>query len=751
MKLLAGRKILIVVLSLAVGLAAVPATAAYETETQRPRIGLVLGGGGAKGAAHIGVIRVLDELRIPISCIAGTSMGALVGGTYAAGMPAAELEKATRGIDWSETVGSKGLRDRTPINRKLEGSGYTNSLEFGIDSSGIVVPGGLVQTQEIEDTIRDLVNDARFKKNFDNLPIPFRAIATDMVSGDMVVLGSGDISVAMRASMAVPGAFSPVVIGDWVLSDGGMVRNLPVDIARDLCADVVIAVWLSTPQPKPGDLDTAISLIGRSMDVMINANESAQIATLTENDVGIDVPMGDIGTGDFQRVPDAIDLGRMAAEKVKDELRRFSVPEQEYLAWRESVTTQDADAVRVAEVEIMGLERVNPEYVKVNLEHLQAGKEVSTKQIVADTNHLFALGDFEKVEYDITGPPDRRKVELSPVEKSWGPNFLRFDLGLYADVSGDMGALIRGDHEWAWINGLGASWRNTLQLGRQTLAQTSFYQPLDVRQRFFFRPSINYENSLESFYDDGERVAKYYLKNLHAELALGANVGSRAQFTLGLRSGWIQSERDTGSTLLPDEEKSDETVAFFTAVYDTRDNIGLPTRGSLVFLEYIRSSDWMGGEQEYDLAEGVITKSFPWRGDSLSLIAGGGGSLSGELPPVHDFRLGGIRSFPGLQLDELRGDSYWFAGSRYLWKLGDIQPLLGQALYAGLNLQAGRMGGRRDQVNEGTLYGISGSLNGLTPVGPFTLSLGYVTNDSWELQFSLGRPIPEGSALDRIY
>jgi outer membrane protein assembly factor BamA len=218
----------------------------------------------------------------------------------------------------------------------------------------------------------------------------------------------------------------------------------------------------------------------------------------------------------------------------------------------------------------------------------------------------------------------------------------------------------------------------------------------------------------------------------------------------GLRTGYVESERDTGVAFLPEGEREKDTRAFLNMVYDTRDDIGLPTRGSLVYISYSHSDDWLGGEQKYDLAEGVFTKSFPWRGDSLSMIVGGGKALDGELPVSRDFRLGGIRSFPGLRFGELRGTSYWFAGSSYLWKLADIQPLMGQALYAGLRLQAGRMGGRRDQVHDGTLYGISGSINGRTPVGPFILSLGYVTNDSWELQFTLGRPMREGSALDQI-
>jgi NTE family protein len=297
--------------------------AAAAEQNARPRIGLVLGGGGAKGAAHVGVLRVLDDLRIPVDCVAGTSMGALVGGTFASGMPANEIERALSAIDWSQTVGKAGLRDRTPIERKLEGTTYTNQLELGLKDGNVALPGGLLKTQDIEDVIRQLINNARFQRDFDNLPIPFRAVATEMVSGQMVVLDSGDLSVAMRASMSIPGAFSPVVIGEQVLSDGGMVRNLPVDIAREFCADVVIAVWLTSPEPKAADLKSALSLVSRSMDVMIKANEREQIETLTADDVGIEVPMGDIGTGDFQRVAEAVVLGRAAAQAHVAELRRF--------------------------------------------------------------------------------------------------------------------------------------------------------------------------------------------------------------------------------------------------------------------------------------------------------------------------------------------------------------------------------------------------------------------------------------------
>ncbi|HET6564958.1 MAG TPA: patatin-like phospholipase family protein [Xanthomonadales bacterium] len=728
---------------------AAPADTA-ETTT-RPRIGLVLGGGGAKGAAHIGVLRVLDELRIPIDCVAGTSMGALIGGTFASGMPAEEIATATTAIDWSRTVGGTGMRDRTPIERKIAGSNYSNELEFGLRGGAVVLPGGLIKTQDIEDVIRQLVNNARFQRDFDKLPIPFRAVATDMVSGDMVVLGSGDLSVAMRASMAVPGAFSPVIMGDQVLSDGGMVRNVPIDIARELCADVVIAVWLVSPQPKAADLDSALALAARSMDVMIEANVQAQLSTLTPADVGIAVHMGDIGTGDFQRVADAIVLGQAAAEAHKDELRRFSVTESDYLAWRASVTSPEAQPVYLADVEIKGLNHVSQEYVEASLKNLKPGAEVDSREIKEDTDRIYALGDFERIEYQLKGTPEARIMEISPIEKSWGPNFLAFDIGLSGEESGEVLALLRAEHTRAWIGERGAAWNNVLQIGRESRLSTEFYQPLDAAQNWFVRTGVRWENELQDVYIDSDRVASYFVKDLYGELAVGTNLGTRAQLAAGLRGGVVRTERDTGAVVLPEHGNEVDNRLFLSAVYDTRDNVGLPTRGSLIYLNYINSGSWLGGEQDYSLVEGVLTKSFPWRGDSFSVILGGGQELSGDLPPDRDFRLGGIRSFPGLRFDELRGNSYWFAGTSYLWKLADIQPLLGQALYAGLRLQAGRMTGRPLLENSDTRYGISGSLNGSTPVGPFILSLGYVDDGSLDLQFTIGRPVPEGSALDAIY
>ena len=611
----------------------------------RPRIGLVLAGGGAKGAAHIGVLRVLDELRIPIDCVAGTSMGALVGAVYSAGVPPADIESAVLAINWAETVGGQGRRDRAPIQRKLAGVSYTNSLEMGLNGGRMRMPSGLLVTQEIEQVIRTLVADARSTRDFDDLPIPFRAMATDMLSGELVILDGGDLATAMRASMAMPGVFAPVALDGRVLSDGGMMRNLPVDIARDMCADVVIAVWMSTPQSEAADLESALALLSRSMDVMIRANERAQIASLRPDDIAIEVAMGDIGSADFDRVPDAVELGRVAAAAQREALSRFSVPEEEYRAWARGLGRNNLGDQVLAEVRITSVgDRVNPEYIRSQLD-VVPGTPVSIADIGVNIERVYALGDFDRVEYSLTGPLDQRVLEIAPVEKPWGPDFFRFDAGLASYEGGDLFAILRLDHDRTWINSRGGRWHNALQIGRQAFLTTDFYQPLDVSQRFFVQPIAMVREDIEDIYLDGDRVARYELAQMYGQVDVGINFGTRAQLRLGLRRSEHEATRDTGLPGLPELERTDDTNLQLRAVYDTRDSVALPTRGSFLNARYVRSADWFGGEQDYEIVEAVFAQSFDvFGGDSLSLMAAGANRLDGEVPITYQIKVGGIRT-----------------------------------------------------------------------------------------------------------
>jgi NTE family protein len=715
----------------------------------RPKVGLVLAGGGAKGGAHVGVLKVLEEMQVPVDCIAGTSMGALVGAGYASGIPARELGEFVTGIDWQSVVGGLGQRNLEPIEQKRAAVTYSNELELGLDDGNLIIPAGVVKTAGIETLLRSYVARARMQPDFDRLPIPFRAVATDMLSGRMVVLRDGDLATAMRASMAIPGAFAPVVTDQYVLSDGGMVRNLPVDVARDLCADIVIAVNLVEPPVKRENLVSATQLAGRSTDVMIQANEQLQLQTLTPRDVLIEVPMGDIGTADFERIRETVPLGEAAARSVAGRLAALSVTREQYLAWRTQVTTSQALEARLADVRYEGLERVNPDYL-ADRAQIRAGDVVGVEEISAEAQRMAALQDFESVEYRLAGDPAQPTLVWLPKEKALGPDYLKVDLGVYASVGGDLAFNLYGQHTRTWLNPRGAQWRNELQLGYETILSTSLYQPLDVPQRFFVEPGVRWSLTREDLFVDGERLAEYRFSDVVGSLDLGANFGSRGQARLGYRYTHRRVDRETGSRLIPDYSRDDAGLSF-TATYDTRDTRFNPTRGMAAAVEYLLSDDALGGEEDWQRVEMGIGVALPVRmaQDVVWVTLAGGSDLGTDLPIDRYFMLGGAGSFPGYELGEWRTGEYWSASGSYLWKLKDILSIRGQALYAGFRLQAGEAFDRLDQVDDGVVYGGSLYLSGRTLAGPLTVGVGLTSSEAWGLWLALGRPVGHGTILEK--
>src|SRR6516165_5147781 len=479
-----------------------------DATAKRPRIALALAGGGARGGAHIGVLKVLEELHVPIDCIAGTSMGALVGGGYASGMPAAEIEQFVTHVDWKSVVGGVGSRQFEPAEQKRFND-TSGSIELGLKGGKIVPPSGIIASSRIEDVLRSYVAQARTVADFDRLPIPYRAVATDMLTGDMVVLDHGDIATAMRASMAIPGAFAPVITDRYVLSDGYVVRNLPIDVARNLCGDIVIAVNLAKPTATREQLVGPGSLISRSQDIMSEANERVQLETLTDKDIRIDVDLGDFSASDFERTGETIPLGEKAARAMAARLSTLSVSPDEYSAWRSRVTVSQNLAIEVADVQFRGLKYVNPEYLR-SLTRIHAGDTVDIAAISQDAARLAVLDDLDSVGYHFEGNPDNPVLVWEPRERQIGRDILRPSVGIYAGGSGELRFELEVQYVRRWLNEYGGQWRNRLQLGTSSLFSTSFYQPLESSQVFFVEPGALISRSIEDIYNDYRRIAQYF-------------------------------------------------------------------------------------------------------------------------------------------------------------------------------------------------------------------------------------------------
>ena len=678
---------------------------------KRPRIALALGGGGAKGAAHIGVIKVLEEMRIPIDCIAGTSMGSIVGAAYATGIPSKELEEVITAVNWRDILVSAPRQDY-PLQRKRVDYAFTLGFEIGVDDEGLTAPSGLVPTHQIEALFRRIVAGAGKMSDFDDLPIPFRAVATDLETGEMVVFDRGDLAVAMRASMAVPGGFAPVDIGGRLHVDGMLVRNLPVDVAREMCGDVVIAVPVANPAVKRDRLKDLASIAGQAMNIAIEANEKAQLATLTDKDIAIPVILENIGSSDFAMVPEAIPIGEQAARKMAEALSRYSLSPREYAEWRGQLgRLATAPGGTIDEVRLRGFETTNPEVMRTYVE-TRPGDAYDPEKSGKDATRLVARGDFSAVSYEYAEEDGRNVLTYNAVEKSWGPNYLMFDINLATDMKGGTTWGLRVDYEKRWLNALGGELRTAVQLGRPNVFDMEFYQPLDAGQRYFATASVFANQTLEylfSSYTGDTPLAELDRRRYGIRLGGGTALGSWGEFRLGLLRGVSEIGTSTGGPFIPAPGSDSLGATTMRLSIDTLDKRVFPTTGMLGDLTGYFSDRALGAERTYQLASFSVAKVIDINRNILTLSLRGGTDFNSDAPFYDQFKMGGLFNLSGLRSNQLIGREFAFAGIQYRRRFAAINETLGTGFYGGASVEAGNMFRRYDgSAARGAL--VSGSL-----------------------------------------
>jgi len=704
--------------------AADPAAGAPGSPGARPRIGLVLGGGGAKGGAHIGVLKVLEELRVPVDCIAGTSMGAIVGAAYSTGVSANDLAKVVSEVDWKETLES-APREGYTVRRKALDFLFTNGFELGVKDGKIVFPGGIVPTQQIEGLFRRIVAGARRTPDFDRLPIPYRAVATDLESGDMVVFDRGDLAVAMRASMAVPAAFAPVEVNGRLHVDGMLVRNLPVDVARKLCADVIIAVSLGNPVASRENLGSALAVAAQAMNIAIESNEKAQLATLTDRDVTIPVILKDVSSGDFYKVPEAIPIGEAAARSAAASLARYSLPPREYAAWRDGLRPETAVAkVTIDEIRLVGLKVTNPEVVRTFIAS-KPGETFDPAKAEADATHLVERGDYSSVSSQLVTEDGKNVLVFHATEKAWGPNYIKFDGNLATDFKGDLSWGLRVDYEKRWLNDLGGEFRFAAQIGRPNLALLQFYQPVEKTQTFYVMPALYGSQARRSVYQGNSEVAEFDVRRFGARLEAGAALGSWGDLRLGLLRGKVNAKKDVGEDWVKAPGRNDEGAATARFYYDTLDKRLWATQGTLAYVGAYVSRTGLGADENYKVVDGRIGTTFSVGRNVFTVGARGGTDMGTHAPSYDQFALGGLFKFSGYRVGQLVGREYALGLVTYRRRIGDIDQSFGTGIYAGASLEAGNVWKRLDGksahgvITSGSLYvGVDSKL------GPIYLGYG---------------------------
>jgi len=703
-----------------------------------PRIGVALSGGGARGLAHIGVLRVLDELRVPVHCITGTSMGAVVGGAFASGVSAAQMDDTVTKTDWNQVFSDRPPRAEVSTRRKIEDYKTLFAPEIGVSRDGLALPKGVLSGVSIESYFRLLTGPAS-ANDFGNLPVPFRAIAADIVTGEAVVLERGSISQAMRASMSVPGAMSPVEIEGRLLVDGGIVNNLPIDETRKLCADVVIAVNISTPPLRREEITSAVSVSLQLINLLGKANVDQQLKSLGDRDVLIEPQLGDISAGSFDRAADAIRIGENAARALAEKLKRYSLPPEQYAALRAQQNTGRAALGKVDEIRFEGLERSNPEVLRP-LVQSQPGEPLSEERIAADLRRIYGRGDYESVGYRIAEEGGRRILLIQPREKTWGPDYLRFGVGLATDFSGLSPFNILASYRRTWMNRLGGEWLTELQIGNQPSLFTEFYQPINEGGHVFVAPYLRFGQVVEGVYSDGHRIADYKLKESRVGFDLGAVLGTWGEARVGPVLRRVEAKVETGSPVLPG--LTEDASGFAIRLYaDQLDHAWFPRSGHRAIVNGYAGSKTLGAAREYQRLGANYTAVHSFGAHTFNFNVAGGTDFNSNLPPYDGFSLGGPLNLSGYQIGEFSGRRMAFARMLYYNRAFALPDLLGSGLYFGASAEAGRVKGSFvAPADSGKLYSGSVFLGADTFLGPAYLGVGFGRDGRHTVYLLLGAP-----------
>lgn len=708
----------------------------------RPKVCLVLSGGGARGAAHVGVLKVLDEYRVPVHCIVGTSMGSLVGAAYATGMTFDEMDHIIGSITSELLFKEKPPREELAIRRKQDDNSILFTPEVGIDDGDIRIGKGIVSGVQLETVLRRLTKVKGYYK-FDELPIPYRAVATDLVTGKAVVFSEGDIAQVMRASMAVPGAIAPAEYDDMMLVDGMLTSNLPIQTARAMGADIVIAVNVGTPlltREQIGD-SGILGVSAQMLSILTEQNVQESLATLTPKDILISPELGEYTTGDFDSLKQIAPLGEVAARKAIDRLKTLSLPADEYVALRQRQHVVAApETAPVDEMRFVELKRVNPLSLQSVMD-TEAGKPIDQAKLDADLRRIYGTGDFEHVNYRYLEEPGRRVMAIEAVEKSWGPDYLRFGLGLSSDFTGDAYFNLLASHRKTWVNSLGAEWRNDIQFGRTSLLSTEFYQPLDTRNYFFIAPRASYERRSSTLYQDDDRIARYDIDSALAGLDLGSQFYRYGELRLGTVFGEAKPTLDTGPQILTPGDSSISQGAYtLRLIFDQLDSVNFPRSGWRSGVKIYDSNRDLGAEDPYTKwdADGVAVYSF---GNHTFNFAAKVGDKSGSnpLPRYDQFQWGGFLQMSGYATGQLVGERLQFGRVMYYHRI--MKGTLADGAYGGFSLEAGQINDPLVEGNsEDVLKSASIFIGSDTPIGPAYFGFGRAADGNEAFYFYLGKP-----------
>jgi NTE family protein len=726
----------------------------------RPRICVVLSGGGARGIAHIGVLKVLEDLKIPIDCIAGTSMGAVVGGLYASGMTAREIESTMRSVDWQEAFRDTPPRRDLAFRRKQDDRNFLVRLPLGLKHGQILLPKGLIQGQKLQETLRQLTLQFNDSTDFDRLPTAFRAVATDLESGEAVLLDKGDLAIAMRASISAPGLFAPVDYRGRLLVDGGLAENLPINVARAMNADIVIVSDVSFPLQARAQLDSALSISNQMLAILVRKDADRQRSTLSPQDVLIEPVLGSATSTDFTTTLGTIVRGEEAARGAAEKLARFRVGDADYRAYQ---ARREARVPELSPIEFVRIDKESKRYEATIMAEMQPliGKPFSVDEVGSRITKLYGLGNFETLDYslvqrdpgasagtDASGAggveaPPETGLEIRARRKSWGPNYIRFGLNLQDDFQGNSRYNAAARFVVSELNDLGAELLTDLQIGSDPRVFSEFYQPLDPQRTWFVAPSARIEVRDLPIYVRNIEVADFRDREAEADLDVGRNLSNWGEIRTGLhRTNGLTRLRYGDPRLV--EQQYNKGEFFFKFSYDQLDNVHFPRGGETFTFQWDADRTDLGSDVARDrvTADWLVARS---RGrNTLLWWTSAGTTLDGNVKPTalpEFYSLGGFFNLSGLAPQSLIGPHYAITRAIYFRKIGrGGEGFFEFPAYIGASLELGNTWAQRGEISPGSAHKDASIFFAIdTYLGPVYLGTGYDERGTSGFYLFLGR------------
>lgn len=735
------------------------ANALAETGGQpesRQKVAVVLAGGGAKGAAHIGVLKALEELRVPVDVITGTSMGSYVGGLYATGMSADEIEAFITTVDWNSGYRDRVDRSQRRVQDKEYEDRYQLTTDLGLRWGEVRASRGIVQGQGMLKLLRETTGNLPPFTSFDDLAIPYRSVATDIIELKPVIISQGYLVDAMMASMSVPGALPPYQLNGQMLVDGGVTNNMPVDVARDLGADVVIAVDIGTEYKNEEDFTTFLTVADQLSNYLVRSTTARQAELLTDKDFFLRPDVGNMETTEFDRMPEAFKKGYQAVMERKEQLKKLSLSSAEYQAYIEHKQDVRRDLRYGDEITV---ERVvinnNTHYSDVLLENrlgLESGQKYTLKDVEQSVQDLYALDRFELITYRYDNVDGQDALIVDVNEKSWGPNYVNFRFFLEDDFSTDSQYSIGVSTNFTDLNSHGAELRTNVEIGTDKLIEAEFFSPFFSSQKTFTTLALTYSNEkrnapVTGFDDTSLEATKNYVPVAYTEWVSQWAIGYQDTLWRRFMAGVRYTDGKSALSTLPSfgDVAFHRLGAFANYRIDTLDNYSFPRSGFYLDLNYLVSHDKSVGDSvlvedqrvedtSYEIGAKMIAAHTFSRHTLVANVDLGFVESKNSSVPIDPEEIGGFLNLSGVPRNSLIGQNKVFGSLvyRYRWFDNDF-GLFSSPFYVGASVEYGGVWSDPDlEINDAPLYAAGSVFAGVdSPIGPVMFAYGR-TEDNYD-------------------